>query len=105
LHVTAAVTLLRPEFDPWSIHVVFVVGKLALGQVFLRVFRDFPVNFITPVLHYFEKVKKLIIFLFFITELHNKLQGCGASVASAAGPFSTKKKKHSSQLTRYSYPS
>ena len=28
--------------------------------------------------------KKLIIF---ITGLHNKSQGCGASVASAAGPF------------------
>jgi hypothetical protein len=32
--------------------------------------------------------KKLIIF---ITGLHNKPQGCGASVASAAGPFTTKK--------------
>jgi hypothetical protein len=26
--------------------------------------------------------------------LHNKPQGCGASVASAAGPFSTKNKTH-----------
>jgi hypothetical protein len=33
--------------------------------------------------------EKLILF---ITGLHNKLQGCGASVASAAGPFTTKKK-------------
>jgi hypothetical protein len=32
-----------------------------------------------------KKEKKLIIF---ITGLHNKPQGCGASVASAAGPFS-----------------
>jgi hypothetical protein len=32
--------------------------------------------------------KKLIIF---IIGLHNKPQGCGASVASAAGPFITKK--------------
>jgi hypothetical protein len=40
-----------------------------------------------------KNLKKLIIFLFiFITGLHNKPQGCGASVASAAGPFSTKKK-------------
>jgi hypothetical protein len=31
---------------------------------------------------------KLIIF---ITRLHNKPQGCGASVASAAGPFTIKK--------------
>jgi hypothetical protein len=36
------------------------------------------------------KTKKLIIF---ITGLHNKPQGCGASVASAAGPFTTKIKK------------
>jgi hypothetical protein len=35
----------------------------------------------------------MIIFLFiFITGLRNKPQGCGASVASAAGPFTTKKK-------------
>jgi hypothetical protein len=32
--------------------------------------------------------KKLIIF---IAGLHNKPQGCGASAASAAGPFNTKK--------------
>jgi hypothetical protein len=32
------------------------------------------------------KTKKLIIF---VTGLHNKPQGCGASVASAAGPFTT----------------
>jgi hypothetical protein len=33
--------------------------------------------------------KKLITF---ITGLHNKPQGCGASVASAAGPFTTEKR-------------
>jgi hypothetical protein len=33
------------------------------------------------------KTKKLIIF---ITGLHNKPQGCGASVASATGPFNKK---------------
>jgi hypothetical protein len=36
-----------------------------------------------------KKEKKPIIF---ITGLHNKPQGCGASVASAAGPFTTTKK-------------
>jgi hypothetical protein len=36
-----------------------------------------------------ENEKKLIIF---ITGLHNKPQSCSASVASAAGPFSKKKK-------------
>ena len=34
------------------------------------------------------KQKKLIIFF---TGLHNKPQGCGVSIASAAGPFTTKK--------------
>jgi hypothetical protein len=68
----------------------FVVDKVALEQVFPRVLRFSPVNFIPPVLHYMEKKngKNLIIF---ITGLNNKPQGCGASVASAAGPFTTKK--------------
>jgi hypothetical protein len=39
------------------------------------------------------KTKKLI----FVTGLHNKPQGCGASVASAAGPFTTKLKNNSNQ--------
>jgi hypothetical protein len=34
-----------------------------------------------------ENRKKLFVF---ITGLHNKPQGCGASVASAAGPFTKK---------------
>jgi hypothetical protein len=67
----------------------FVVDKVALGQIFPRVLPFSPVNFIPPVLHYKEKRKKLIIFF---TGLHNKPQGCGASVASAAGPFITKKR-------------
>jgi hypothetical protein len=62
---------------------------LALGQVLPRVLPFSSVNFIPPVL---GKMKKLIIFLFIvITGLHNKPYGCGASVASAAGPFSIKK--------------
>jgi hypothetical protein len=42
----------RPGFDPGSVHVGFVVDKVALGQVFLRVLRFSPVSFIPPVLHY-----------------------------------------------------
>ena len=41
-----------------------------------------------------EKTKKLITF---ITGLHNKPQGCRASVASAAGPF-TKRKSHNTSI-------
>jgi hypothetical protein len=59
----------------------FVVDKLTLAQVL----RFFLVNFIPPVHHYTEKRKKELII--FITGLHNKPQGCGASVESAAGSF------------------
>jgi hypothetical protein len=41
----------RPGFDPGSVHVRFVVEKVALGQVFPRVLRFSAVNFIPPVLH------------------------------------------------------
>jgi hypothetical protein len=47
----------RPGFDPGSVHVGFVVDKVALEQVFPRVLRFSPVNFIPPVLHYKEKRK------------------------------------------------
>jgi hypothetical protein len=67
----------------------FVVDKVELKQVFTLVLRVSPVSFIAPVFHYTEKLKKKLII--FITGLHNKLQGCGASVASTAGPFTTKK--------------
>jgi hypothetical protein len=41
-----------------------------------------------------KRAKIIIIIVIFIIGLHNKPQGCGASVASAAGPFTTKKKIH-----------
>jgi hypothetical protein len=59
----------RPGFDRGSVHVGFVVDKVALGQGFLRVLLFFPCQFIPPVLHYTEKLKKLIIF---VTGLQNK---------------------------------
>jgi hypothetical protein len=46
------------KFDPRTVHVGFVVDKAALGQVFPRVLRFFPVNFIPPVLHYTKNKKK-----------------------------------------------
>jgi hypothetical protein len=45
----------RPGFDPESVHVGFVVDNVALGQVFPRVLRFSPVNFIPPLLYYLEK--------------------------------------------------
>jgi hypothetical protein len=41
----------RPGFYPGLVHVGFVVDKVALGQVFPRVLRFSPVNFIPPVFH------------------------------------------------------
>jgi hypothetical protein len=41
----------RPGFAPRSIHVGFVVDKVALGQVFLRVLRFSPANIIPPLPH------------------------------------------------------
>jgi hypothetical protein len=38
------------------------------------------------------KGQKIIIIFIFIIGLHNKPHGCSASLASAAGPFTTKKK-------------
>jgi hypothetical protein len=56
--LAAGLPLRRPGFDPGSAHVGFVVDKVALGQVFPRVLRSSPVNFIPPVLHYYENDKK-----------------------------------------------
>jgi hypothetical protein len=69
----------------------FVVDKVALGQVFPRVLRFSPVSFNPPVLHYMGKRKNEKTLLIFITGLHNKPQGCDASVASAAGPYAQNK--------------
>jgi hypothetical protein len=41
----------RPGFAPRSVRVGFVVDKVALGQVFLRVLRSYPVSIIPPLLH------------------------------------------------------
>jgi hypothetical protein len=66
----------------------FVVDKVALDR-FLPEYFGIPLSISFHRCSITRKnEKKLIIF---ITGLHNKPQGCGASVASAAGPFTTKK--------------
>jgi hypothetical protein len=62
--------LQRPRLDPESVHVGFVVDKVALGQAFPQVLQFCPVNFIPPALHYMEKDKKIISI--FIVGLHKK---------------------------------
>jgi hypothetical protein len=70
----------------------FVVDEVALGQVFPRILRFFPSQFHSTGAPLLGKGQKIIIIFIFITGLHNKPQGCSASVASAAGPFTTKRK-------------
>jgi hypothetical protein len=68
-----------------------VMDKVALGHVFPRVLRFSPVSSIPPVLHYTGgggggggEINVIIKWL------DKKPQCCGASVASAAGPFTKK---------------
>jgi hypothetical protein len=49
----------------------------------------FPEFFGFPLSISFTRKGQKIIIIIFITGLYKKPQGCGASVASAAGPFTT----------------
>jgi hypothetical protein len=77
----------RPGFDPGSVRVGLVVDKVALYG-FSPSTSVFPCQFHSTGVPLLGKTKKTLII--FITGLHNKLQGCGASVVSAAGPFTKK---------------
>ena len=66
-------------------------GQSGTGMVFPPNTSVFPCRFHSTGAPLHGKTKKLINF---ITGLHNKPQGFGASVASAAGPFTTQKKIH-----------
>jgi hypothetical protein len=71
----------------------FVVDKVALGQVFSPEYFGFHLSISFHLCSITRKrIKKIIIIIIFITGLHKKPQGCGASVASAAGLFTTKKR-------------
>jgi hypothetical protein len=41
--VVTSLSLRKPGFEPKSVHIGFVVEKVALGQVFLRILRFSPV--------------------------------------------------------------
>jgi hypothetical protein len=68
----------RQKKNPGSVHVGFMVDKVAWGQVFPRVLRFSPVSFIPPVLHYLEKWKNWSSF--------SSLQGCTISPKAAVRP-------------------
>jgi hypothetical protein len=73
----------------------FVVDKVALGQVFPASSSVLPCQFHSTGAPLLGKgqIIIIIVIIFIFIGLHNKPQGCSASIASAAGPFTTKKKR------------
>jgi hypothetical protein len=61
----------------------------------------FPCQFHSTDAPLLGKGQKIIIIFIFIIGLHNKPQGCGASVASAAGRFTAKKTNKKKQYVRW----
>jgi hypothetical protein len=64
-------------------------GQSVTGTVFFPEYFGFPLSVSFHRCSITQKNEKLITIM---TGLHNKPQGCGASIASAAGPFTTKER-------------
>jgi hypothetical protein len=68
-------------------------GQSDTGRGFSPEYFGFPQSISFHRCSITRKRTNIIIIFIFIIGLHNKPHGCGASVASAAGPFATKNKK------------
>jgi hypothetical protein len=80
-----AETRVRSRVSPYGIY----GGQSSTGTGFSPGSLVFPCQFHSTGAPLPGKGQKVIIIIIFITGLHNKPQGCSASVASAAGPFTT----------------
>jgi hypothetical protein len=62
----------RTGFDPGSVHVGFVVDKVAMGQVFPPNTSVFPCHFHSTGAALIGKRQKIVIIFIFIVGLHKK---------------------------------
>jgi hypothetical protein len=73
--LVAGFSLRRPGFAPGSVHVGFVVDKVALGQAFLRVFRFSSARIRTTIIqHHKGEQFKLLSIIITTTKTRNEFE-------------------------------